>query len=288
MFSFISCDDGEIFVQSFDFENQPLSYCDNNESILFYVSNSSDTEAVLANLTLNLDDLLVTGDLSYDLSLSGNDVNFRIFDNPTSPDYFCSAIPPISPNVVQEYSAISGTAEIFVVVTQDDLDGVPTSAELPEDQDTDADGMFDYIDMDDDGDNIPTAFELDLMNSDGDNDPLTNPLDSDEDGIPNYLDPDDDGDGILTIDEDLNGDLDPTNDFTNSSVGPDYLNPDVSIYSFQSLFREHSYQALSNIDVSLIDLVLDSDGSQLIKELLFMGSIPNFLTSTIILTPIRE
>ena len=46
--------------------------------------------------------------------------------------------------------------------------------------------------------------------------------DTDEDGSPNFLDNDDDGDGVPTINEDLNGDGDPTNDLNADGV-PLYL-----------------------------------------------------------------
>jgi hypothetical protein len=285
---FSSCDDGDVAVQSFDFEDQSLSYCDNDQSILFYVRNSSGTEAVLADLTVNLTNLLSAGVLSYELAGNTNNVAYRIFDASADPDYFCSAIPPTRPMVIDELIAISGRAEMLVVVNKDDLDGLSADDELPLDQDTDGDGLFDYIDFDDDGDNIPTAFELDVFNNDGDNNPLTNPLDTDQDGIPNYLDPDDDGDGVLTIDEDLNGDLDPTNDFTEPSIGPDYLNANIFLSTPQDAYREHNYQVVSSIDLTLLDLVLTASGREIIKEVLFMGSIPSFLTTTVTQTPIRD
>jgi len=285
---FSSCDDGDVAVQSFDFEDQSLSYCDNDQSILFYVRNSSGTEAVLADLTVNLANLLSAGVLSYELAGNTNNVAYRIFDASADPDYFCSAIPPTRPMVIDELVATSGRAEMLVVVNKDDLDGLSADDELPLDQDTDGDGLFDYIDFDDDGDNIPTAFELDALNNDGDNNPLTNPLDTDQDGIPNYLDPDDDGDGVLTIDEDLNGDLDPTNDFTEPSIGPDYLNANIFLSTPQDAYREHNYQVVSSIDLTLLDLVLTASGREIIKEVLFMGSIPSFLTTTVTQTPIRD
>jgi len=285
---FSSCDDGDVAVQSFDFEDQSLSYCDNDQSILFYVRNSSGTEAVLADLTVNLANLLSAGVLSYELAGNTNNVAYRIFDASADPDYFCSAIPPTRPMVIDELVATSGRAEMLVVVNKDDLDGLSADDELPLDQDTDGDGLFDYIDFDDDGDNIPTAFELDVFNNDGDNNPLTNPLDTDQDGIPNYLDPDDDGDGVLTIDEDLNGDLDPTNDFTEPSIGPDYLNANIFLSTPQDAYREHNYQVVSSIDLTLLDLVLTASGREIIKEVLFMGSIPSFLTTTVTQTPIRD
>ena len=285
---FTSCDDGDVAVQSFDFEGQALSYCDTDQSVLFYVQNSSGTEAVLADLNVNQGNLLNAGILSYELAGNTNNVTYRIFDNTAEPEYFCSAIPPTNPTVIDEYLAASGRAELLVVVNKDDLDGIGTDDELPLDLDTDNDGLFDYIDFDDDGDNVPTAFELDVFNADGDDNPLTNPLDTDQDGIPNYLDNDDDGDGILTIDEDLNGDLDPTNDFTDSTVGPDYLNDSVAQSTVQPLYREHSYQVVSSIDLTLMDLVLTAAGSEVIKEILFMGSLPNFLTSTVVQNPVRD
>ena len=50
------------------------------------------------------------------------------------------------------------------------------------------------IDLDSDDDGILDAWED--LNTDGDNDPATNPTDSDGDGIPDYLDIDSDDDGI--------------------------------------------------------------------------------------------
>ncbi len=58
-----------------------------------------------------------------------------------------------------------------------DGDGDPTN------DDTDNDGVPDYLDPDDDGDGVPTQDE----DVDGDGDPTND--DTDNDGVPNYLDP---------------------------------------------------------------------------------------------------
>jgi len=50
--------------------------------------------------------------------------------------------------------------------------------------------------------------------------------DTDGDQIPNYLDLDDDEDGTLTIDEDINGDGNPLNDDTDGDGIPNYLDTD--------------------------------------------------------------
>ncbi len=65
--------------------------------------------------------------------------------------------------------------------------------------DTDGDGIGDACDLDDDNDGILDTVED--SNSDGDNNPLTNPDDIDNDFIPNHLDADSDNDGCSDLSE---------------------------------------------------------------------------------------
>ncbi|MUU78628.1 DUF6252 family protein [Winogradskyella endarachnes] len=109
----------------------------------------------------------------------------------------------------------------------DDGDGVLTEYEAVDEDgnpaDTDGDGDVDYLDDDDDGDGILTIYENADPNGDGN---LDDAVDTDGDGVPDYLDNDDDGDGILTIDEnaDPNGDGNPDDAVDADSDGvPDYL-----------------------------------------------------------------
>ncbi len=106
-----------------------------------------------------------------------------------------------------------------------DLEDVNTDSNLAND-DTDFDGLPNYLDNDDDGDliltNVEYVFNRDQTNS-------ASALDSDSDGIPNYLDNDDDGDGLLTFLEDYNHDGNPANDDTNSNGTPDFLENAVAL-----------------------------------------------------------
>jgi|GEM_PF-6945092 len=98
----------------------------------------------------------------------------------------------------------------------DDFDDEPAAT-----QDSDGDGIADFLDPDDDNDGILTVFE----DYDG-NGPVND--DTDGDGTPDYLDPDDDGDGSPTINEfpDPNGDGDPSDAIDEDGEdGPDYLDP---------------------------------------------------------------
>lgn len=115
-----------------------------------------------------------------------------------------------------------------------DLDAVATALEdlngdgNLENDDTDADGIPNFLDNDDDGDMILTSFEYAFSSGRNSND-TNSVLDTDNDGIPNYLDNDDDGDGVLTINEDYNGNNNPGDDDTNDNGIPDFLESSVAL-----------------------------------------------------------
>ena len=115
-----------------------------------------------------------------------------------------------------------------------DLDSVPTIDEdLNNDgnfanDDTDNDGIPNFIDNDDDGDMVLTSVEYVFANLPNGRTETTL-LDTDGDGTPNYLDNDDDGDGVLTINEDYNGNNNPADDDTNNNGTPDYLEQSVAL-----------------------------------------------------------
>ncbi len=135
--------------------------------------------------------------------------------------------------------------------------------------DTDGDGLPDYLDDDSDDDSVPDAIEahdydqdgvpdVTLIGSDKDNDGLddgyegstaididvNDEINSPYDDLPNtdndaesdYRDTDDDDDLVMTIDEDINGDGDYSNDDVDSDGIPDYLEPnfdgdDVEVFN---------------------------------------------------------
>jgi MYXO-CTERM domain-containing protein len=96
--------------------------------------------------------------------------------------------------------------------TDDDGDGLPTRDERPDgmNEDTDRDGVPDYLDADDDGDKIPTARERAEGKKHGG-------LDLDKDGKDNDRDTDSDGDGIRDRDEPDDADGDGVPDYLQAS-----------------------------------------------------------------------
>ncbi|WP_370281135.1 Ig-like domain-containing protein [Robiginitalea marina] len=149
-------------------------------------------------------------------------------------------------------------------------------------EDTDGDGLPDYVDPDSDGDGVLDAIEghdwdrdgiadVDLIGSDKDDDglddgyegqtaidldvndeiddPRTDLPDTDSDGEADYRDTDDDGDGLPTAQEDTNGDGIFANDDEDGDGIPDYLDPaevgdDLVVYNVVTPNGDGSHDVL--------------------------------------------
>ena len=273
--AFQSCDDGDVIVTTFDFEDADLNLCGNGNQYVFYKINTNVSESISLQIT-TADTLFTTNETkSYELDGNGNIVNYRRFNGDITAAYFCNSVPPTTPTVAIDYVATSGTATLNTTITRDDGDRIDD-----ETGDTDGDGIPDSFDFDDDGDNVPTSVEL------GPNYPDEEPRDSDGDGIYDYLDIDDDNDGVLTIYEDKNQNLNPNDDITNPDVGPDYINGAISISYEINAFREHSYSLSSDVVIRLSNLVLVNGEETIIQENLLLGDIENVFTDeNVTLTP---
>lgn len=278
-----ACNDGDIIVNTFDFDGTDLLGCGDSDGYLLYKVNVNGNESLSLQLAQGEDVFFEADTLNVVLNSTTNVVNYRIFNEDVPADYFCNTVPPTTPEVNIEYIANNGTATLIITTDLDDNDGLTTEQEGTV-NDTDGDGLLDYFDFDDDGDNVPTLQELDTTDADGDNNPLTNPKDTDGDGIADHLDPDDDGDGVLTRYE-SGGDLDPTNNITDTTVGPDYINPAVSVETVVNAYRQHSYDFESDAALTLRDLVLINGEEQIIKEFFDMGIIQSIISGTFTITP---
>lgn len=204
---FISCDDGDIIVTTLDFDDIGLELCGDDEvKVLYQINNDEIFESISLRTTNNtlsdLANVLSTDEepvIEFSLD-QNNKIVYRTFDAAVPSDYFCNAIPPSSPNVLEELESVGGEVTITTVINNNvedhDGDGIPSVLEgIDSEQDTDSDGIPDYLDIDDDGDNVETSREI--QNSGGDPTNTGYP-DTDNDGTPDYLDVDDDGDGVDT------------------------------------------------------------------------------------------
>lgn len=227
---FTSCNDGDIIVTTFDFENQELSVCgEGTNKVLYNINNENIFETISFTLSSsqlsNLENVLATNTTEpIILQLTGsNEIIYRTYDGSVPNDYFCGVIPPSSPKVIEEFKSLGGTVEITTIEreeTDHDKDGILSVDEgMSTGLDTDQDGIPDFLDIDDDGDNVKTSVEI--ANA-GDDPTAGGYRDTDEDGIPNYLDPDDDGDGVPTKFEVSQANQDPASNFNEGGI-PKYL-----------------------------------------------------------------
>jgi hypothetical protein len=237
-----------------------------------------------------LDDLLQVGPdntliTTVTINGSSNTFNYRSYvDLPSN--LFCNDIPPSDIKITNDLESTVGSATITTTLTEDDDDGIAAALEDINgngdltDDDTDGDGIPNYLDIDDDGDNINTLDEKPDPNND---DLIDDAQDTDGDGIPDYLDDDDDGDGTLTRDEENNTqDQNPANDVTNSDIGADYLNPEVSTQVAATAYRPHTIKETYVIDIVINNISLPN----ISQDVLDFGSLINSaLSSSRTITP---
>lgn len=238
-----SCDDGDLIVTDFNFENRNLQWCGDTENqVLFNINNDQVHEALAFRFKLNTPTPKFfanePGRTVIPLTAE-NQVIYRVFDGEVKADYFCNAIPPVSPSVTEEFRSTSGGEVIInttlVNASDHDGDGVPSENEgMSSELDTDGDGIPNYLDIDDDGDNILTRVEIEV---EAENTVDSFP-DSDNDGNPDFLDADDDNDETLTRNEDWNLNNNPADDRNEEGL-PHYLNPEIIDFFEVTTVREN-------------------------------------------------
>jgi len=222
----ISCDDGDIIVTSFEFDDVDLQLCEGakaNEFVFFKI-NSSVNEAISYNfISPEYSDTSVTNEdgIKINLEDDNNSLVYRQFNTNISADYYCNNIPDANIIITQELKSTSGEATIInQIVSEDDNDGVEDILESPNDMDPEADldndGVPNYLDdaIDDpaignENGEIEAGYNTDKDDDDG-------TMNDDGDDIPDFKDQDDDNDNILTsaelTDPDSNDFLDTDND----------------------------------------------------------------------------
>lgn len=273
-----SCDDGDVLTIEFDFEDTFQTCGD----LVFYKTKEDPSESLsLIVNDLDFEDLfqVLPGEELIETSNS-NTFNYRTYENASLPsNLFCQDIPPSEIQIIEDYESSNNTATFTSTLVEDDNDGIPAELEdingngNLEDDDTDGDGLPNYLDQDDDGDNVFTSTENPNYTED---DGLANAQDTDGDGTPDYLDSDDDGDGVPTRNEEsVDQDENPTNDIRDVNVGPDYLNPDVALDVPAVAYRSHTIRQTYSIR-----LFIEGVDLEIINTDFDFGSLENSATSS--------
>ena len=126
---FISCDDGDFKVESFDFSNATTQSC-NQETSNFFIYRLSTNEALIIKIPESIFNYDVTPTISPNIldpisvESSGIEVIYRLYNGTVSTGTLCAFLPPISPNVIEEWNATSGTIKIVTNVAKANNTGI--------------------------------------------------------------------------------------------------------------------------------------------------------------------
>ena len=291
-----SCNDGDVITESIEF-GDTFEACgelvlfktksEPSESISFQITDNI-TVAGLLETTPVADDnpplvSLVNETITIGVSESSNILTFRSYESLPS-NLFCNDVPPANLGITQDFTSTTGTANFIIELEEDDNDGIP--AELEDDNDdgdfnpytnptdTDGDGLPNFLDPDDDGDNVLTIDEN--PNYDATTNTL-NPQNTDGIDDPDYLDTDDDNDGVLTINEEgTSANQNPLDDIQQPTIGPDYLNDAITDNIAATAYREHSISQQFTVTLNFSNLTFPT----IIYDAFPFGTLNNSATTT--------
>ncbi len=310
--SALSCDDGDIFEITLEFDEE-LELCvdvNGSDSFLLYDTKEDPSESLSLLFPSNTANNLLLAPTEYNsiapvgyidtifIDNSNTRFNYRTYNGDPN-DLICQFIANPGTEIIQDYPAAAGAKAAFVTTFEDDdNDGILTLFEergtqnadgsYPNARDTDNDGLPDYIDSDDDNDGILTINENADDNGDGDPTDALNTNFTQENGddsmeiLPNYLDPDDDGDGTLSANENENSngslldDIDQSIDPNNTT--PRYLDINATTSYTPAPLVPTSYTRTTTVNVT----ILNADIQILSADVIVLGS---YTTSIILPLP---
>ncbi|PIB30022.1 hypothetical protein BFP77_05225 [Maribacter sp. 4U21] len=117
-----SCNDGDLQIETVDFDSiETVQFCEtvvvNAENLLFKINGD---EALIIELPSNLlKNEITTTDITSQVP-SATQITYRIFSDNVSNNYFCDAIPPLTPSVIEEIGAQDGQIFITTVAGEGD------------------------------------------------------------------------------------------------------------------------------------------------------------------------
>ncbi len=120
VFFIASCDDGDLQIETIDFDSNAVQFCADepsgvDETVFFKINGD---EALALTLQANLLANVTSVDGSISSSFPGaSQLIYRLFSDNITLNYFCDDIPPITPTVLNEFSAEGGDLMITSTVS---------------------------------------------------------------------------------------------------------------------------------------------------------------------------
>jgi len=118
LFGLLSCNDGDLQIETLDFDSiTTVEFCGtleaDQENVVFKIN---DDESLILTLPASA----IKNDTTSIISLvpSQSKLTYRFFSDKVSKGYFCDAIPPTTPTVLDEIEATGG--EVLITTTATD------------------------------------------------------------------------------------------------------------------------------------------------------------------------
>lgn len=113
-----ACSDGDLQIGTIDFDGVPVAFCDvidpASETVLFKINGDESLILVLQRGVLDQD--AENDTITTESSIPGqSQLTYRVFSGETNESYFCEAIPPATPSVLEEIKAENGLVTIETV-----------------------------------------------------------------------------------------------------------------------------------------------------------------------------
>jgi hypothetical protein len=111
-----SCDDGDLTIETIDFDDIEIDYCDatvSTSTTLFFKINGNEA-LILTLASGTIKNEASDGEVEYPIS-SSTTLTYRDFSDDVSSGYFCDQIPTTEPTVIEEIEAQSGSVLISTV-----------------------------------------------------------------------------------------------------------------------------------------------------------------------------
>ncbi|MDT0606963.1 hypothetical protein [Croceitalea rosinachiae] len=123
LISLCACDDGDLQIETLDFDSVNLNFCDDpiatSSNILFKINDDETLILTLQSGVLN-NGVIGTDTTTTESTVPNqSQVTYRIFSDNVTSTYFCGDIPPVTPTVIEEIDAEDGTVTIKSIMSAD-------------------------------------------------------------------------------------------------------------------------------------------------------------------------
>lgn len=116
---FLSCDDGNLQIETLNFDESNIDFCGTattGTQVFFKINGDEALILTLASGVLKNE----ASNGAIESAIPANSkITYRIFSNNVSKNYFCDALPPQTPTVIDQIDAVDGKVLVTTILLED-------------------------------------------------------------------------------------------------------------------------------------------------------------------------